>query len=127
MPPLAHSARKKRDIPAQEYADHIRAVCQLSAAKAANVARYSGKFGGALRSAVGHAAMWHDLGKLELANQAVLASSSRNPLPVNHCDAGVAQLVRETTATGNPARLLAAFLVYAHHIGLPNFQEQSAR
>src|SRR5438477_12860232 len=94
MPPLAHSGRPKDDIPAQEYADHIRAVFVLAQNRAAKAARFSSRFEGVLRSSVQHASLWHDLGKLEPANQEVLGSDSGARLPINHCDAGVAQLPR---------------------------------
>jgi len=120
MPPYAHSARPKRGIPTQEYADHIRAVFREAGERARRAAKYSTRFGAILESAVEHAGLWHDLGKLDPANQAVLGSVSRDRLPINHCDAGVAQLMREAEATGSLSRLLAAVMVFAHHIGLPN-------
>lgn len=126
MPPFAHSARPKKGIPTQEYAAHIGAVLGGASDRARRAARYSPRFGPILESAVGHAGLWHDLGKLDPANQAVLGSASRDRLPVKHCDAGVAHLLREATETGNSARLVAAILVFAHHIGLPSYplQEQ---
>src|SRR5438128_1991306 len=117
MPLLAHSARPEDGIPVQLYSEHVQAVYYGAAERAGRAAAYSPRFGTVLRAAVEHAAVWHDLGKLESANQAVLASSSRNPLPLNHCDAGVARLLQE--AANNPARAVAAVLVYAHHVGLP--------
>jgi CRISPR-associated endonuclease/helicase Cas3 len=127
MPPLAHSARPDRSIPAQEYAEHIRAVFVGAGNRAHRASLHSARFGAILESAVEHAGLWHDLGKLDPANQRVLGAVSREKLPINHCDAGVAQLLREVETSGNPARLIAAFLVYAHHIGLPSFAEQEAR
>jgi hypothetical protein len=72
-----------------------------------------------LRYAVRLAAEFHDLGKLDEANQAVLASGSRGALPLNHADAGVAHLLG--SSVGNP---LAGSLAFAHHAGLPDFADQ---
>src|SRR5437867_457473 len=102
MPLLAHSARPERGIPVQRYTEHIQAVFQGAAERVARVAGYSATFGAFLRSTVENASLWHDLGKLEAENQTVLASVSRRPLPLNHCDAGVAHLL--TLANGNAAK-----------------------
>ncbi len=120
MEPLAHSARPQRGIPVQLYADHVRGVVELACAGAREAAVYSVGEANRLVEAVRLAAEFHDLGKLEAANQAVLMSGSqRNTLPVNHVDAGVAHLFDPSINN-----LLAATLVYAHHIGLPDFPDQ---
>ncbi len=117
---LAHSARPKLGIPAQSYAEHIFNVMLRASENAENAAMYCDEYGERLVQAVRLAAEFHDLGKLDEANQEVLASVSiREALPMNHVDAGVAHVFQS-----NVNSLLAATLVYAHHIGLPDFQDQ---
>jgi CRISPR-associated endonuclease/helicase Cas3 len=114
--PLAHSARPVRvpPVPAQPYAEHVLGVGALAVRRAEAAARYT-PYRAALVAAVRPAAEYHDLGKLDPANQAVLACSSRDPLPIAHEDAGVAHLLarRELAAS------MSALLVHAHHRGLP--------
>ena len=62
-------------------------------------------------------AFFHDLGKLDGGNQAVLMSSAKEKLPVNHVDAGTSHLLKL-------GRLESSVLAFSHHIGLPNFHEQ---
>jgi len=120
---LAHSARRSRGIPAQGYSDHVRRVVDLATENAKELARYSPVLGERLVEAVRQAGEYHDLGKLDLANQAVLRSGSgKIPLPINHVDAGAAYLLRQSYN-----HLLAASLIYSHHAGLPDFIEQSNR
>jgi CRISPR-associated endonuclease/helicase Cas3 len=70
-----------------------------------------------LLDAIDAAAAFHDLGKLDIENQAVLAGGRGAPLPWDHVDAGVAHL----SAAKN---LMAAWLVRAHHApGLPSRAE----
>ncbi|MDL2269371.1 CRISPR-associated endonuclease Cas3'' [Desulfosarcina sp. OttesenSCG-928-A07] len=60
---------------------------------------------------------YHDLGKLDDANQNVLKGIEQAAhLPLSHADAGVAFLMQQEA-------LLAALLVYAHHAGLPDYVE----
>ncbi|MCR9209221.1 MAG: CRISPR-associated protein [bacterium] len=69
--------------------------------------------------AVGDAGVFHDLGKLDERNQAVLASpaKSKKGLPIDHIDAGVLHL-------WNQGSIWAAILVSAHHSpGLPDLNE----
>ncbi|MEI7450422.1 MAG: DEAD/DEAH box helicase [Desulfomonile sp.] len=123
MEPLAHSARPDLGIPAQPYTDHVRGVVELAFRNAIESSIFwlgdVDKFVETVRVA----AVFHDLGKLEPANQTVMMSDSHTgSLPVNHVDAGVAHLLD----LGNTYRL-AAPLVYAHHIGLPDFPDQWVR
>jgi CRISPR-associated endonuclease/helicase Cas3 len=76
-----------------------------------------------MQAAVRLAAEFHDLGKLDDQNQRVLASG-RGHLPLNHVDAGVAQIY---CGMINAVRQMAAILIYAHHLGLPALVEESAR
>lgn len=120
MEPLAHSARTKPAIPAQLYAEHVSNVIERASKNAENAAKYCSAYGEQLFHSVRLAAKFHDLGKLNETNQKVLTSgSSREALPVNHVDAGVASIFQPPINN-----LLAATLIYAHHIGLPDFQDQ---
>jgi CRISPR-associated endonuclease/helicase Cas3 len=119
---LAHSADKKRNIPEQSYADHIHSVVSISGKAAENAAQYAVSNGNMLKNVVRLAAQYHDLGKLDDENQKVLAglAKSRN-LPVQHTDAGTAFLLNKIGSA--PAAVLAR----SHHIGLPDFIEESNR
>jgi len=120
METLAHSPRPRRGIAAQSYADHVHGVMELACENARTAAHHWRGDREKFVESVRISAEFHDLGKLEPANQAVLARDfRREALPVNHVDAGVANLF--SPAINN---LLAATLVYAHHIGLPDFPDQ---
>src|SRR3954447_14427934 len=111
MPWLAHSGRTGTGIPAQTYADHVRAVVRLARESGAAVGRWQQD--PEFLSALGVSAAWHDLGKLDPKNQTVLRSKPRERLAVQHEYAGVRHLREQGQGT-------AATLVYAHHGGLPN-------
>lgn len=106
---LAHSP--KADIPAQLYAEHILNVRRDAADYAGRATRFFTGDGAHFVTTVDAAATYHDLGKLDDANQKVLGRKSRAPLPVRHEDAGTAELLRLS-------RREAAVLVAAHHAGL---------
>lgn len=116
VPVLAHSARDGR--PPQTYAEHVGNVIGHpvfgATVSAAEVARYRPRDGQAFIQTVGLAAEYHDLGKLDERNQAVLARSSKEGLPVNHVDAGVCHLLAQR------ATRWAALLVYGHHAYRPH-------
>ncbi len=117
VPALAHSARDGR--PPQTYAEHVGNVTGHPASgatvNAARAAAYRPRDGQAFIQTVGLAAEYHDLGKLDARNQAVLARSSKEGLPVNHVDAGVCHLLAEK------ATRWAALLVYGHHAYKPHY------
>ena len=123
--PLAHSAQG--GSPVQTYAAHVASVTGVTWRawrNAEQAGRYSTKFGTKLLRAVRLAGEFHDLGKLDPANQRVLAKpGSRESLPVKHWDAGVSALLRDEELR-DP---LAALLIFAHHKGLPNFEAERIR
>lgn len=120
MEPLAHSARPERNIPAQSYADHVGNVVRFATGNATRAGAYLRGSGERLIETVRLAAEFHDLGKLDIANQAVLHDgASRRPLPINHVDAGAAALL--DPACGNAS---SALLVNAHHVGLPDIPDE---
>ncbi|MCA9194239.1 MAG: CRISPR-associated endonuclease Cas3'' [Planctomycetales bacterium] len=112
---FAHSAKPDVGISAQPYSVHIRNVHD----RAFQNARAAGAlaFADLYQDVVRLAAEFHDLGKLDPANQAVLNGSakSKRSLPINHVDAGTAHLWCQNT----PISQMAAMLVYAHHTRLP--------
>lgn len=105
--------------PNQPYPEHFINVLESAAGFWAEASRYWRGKGNTdlLAGIVRSAAAFHDLGKLDEANQKVL--SGKNPhahLPIPHQDAGVAHLFAQN-------EILSALLVYAHHIGLPDLAE----
>jgi len=106
---LAHSPRRGR--PAQTYAEHIgNVVCRARANAEAAASYYIGARDQFVNEAV-VAATYHDLGKLDEENQRVLGVESRQPLPIRHEDAGVAELI-------HLKRRESVILAQAHHQGL---------
>ena len=118
---LAHS--KKGDISAQSYQAHVCNVYEMAFGNAANAGAYS-KYCALMKDAVAFAALYHDLGKLAPENQKVLKVRSRESLPVNHVDAGVAAL---QSGGFSLAENLAALFVYSHHIGLQSLPDENAK
>lgn len=117
---LAHSA--KGGYPAQTYADHVvRAV--ETARRIAIEASHALPQPEPFVETVSLATEFHDMGKLDDDNQAVLASPTGNPLPRDHVDAGVRHLFR----LGTPTSSYAGMLAYAHHRGLSDLPSQKSR
>lgn len=115
---LAHSARPDRGIPVQEYREHVIETRRRAQENAAKAGRYAPKYVRLLEVVASLAGEFHDMGKLDETNQAVLnGSASAKKLPVQHVDAGVAHLL----SLGKQWHQLAAFVSYAHHIGLQSF------
>ena len=124
--PLAHSPRPSRGILAQSYVKHVSDVVREAVKRASDAARSSSTWGDLLVAIVRLASEYHDLGKLDPENQAVLRKVSRQPLPIKHEDAGAAHfLSSEEDLT--VARRLAAMLIFSHHCGLPSLLEREAR
>lgn len=118
---FAHSP--KDGYPAQTYAQHINGVLERTRRHASDAARYSLADGALLLNTAEIAAVYHDLGKLDEENQLILSGQkTAKRLPLNHADAGAAFLLDDTHTA-----LLAAVSVAAHHIGLPDFYEESIR
>jgi len=117
---LAHSA--KADRPAQTYGDHVlRAMDRAReiASSASQGLPHAAGFSECVRLAT----EFHDMGKLDDDNQAVLASPSGKPLPREHVDAGTKHLF----GLGTPTACFAGMLAYSHHRGLPDVVEQKGR
>lgn len=94
---------------------------------AERVAKYAPKFGDVLRDAVALAAEYHDLGKLDDENQAVLESDSKTALPLAHWDAGSAHLLCQAKQDQQELTFpVSAALILAHHEGLVNLRDEMA-
>lgn len=116
----AHS--KKQDRPAQLYSDHIQGVVCKAGTNVKDLLRFClTKNREIYKDIIKQAAFYHDLGKLNKANQAVLKGEKKKKnLPVEHRDAGVTHLL------GSKKETPGATLVYAHHWpGLPNLPSAS--
>lgn len=112
---LAHSARLDRGIPVQEYREHVIETRRRAQENAAKAGHYTPKYARLLEAVAALAGEFHDMGKLDDENQAVLNGRvSAKKLPVQHVDAGVAHLLSK----GTLEHQYAAFVSYAHHIGL---------
>ena len=111
----AHSP--KDDIPAQTYLSHINGVCTRVKDNARDICRYAKYDGALLSQIVEKVAVFHDLGKLDKENQAILSGKKQGKhLPQNHADAGTAYFLDEEHFSA-----FAAAVVQAHHKGFPNF------
>jgi CRISPR-associated endonuclease/helicase Cas3 len=115
---LAHSS--KYGIPEQTYKMHISNVMNTAVRHATNAAKYYNGDRIAFIDSIKASALYHDLGKLDNANQEVLRRVSLNPLPIAHEDAGVVMLDK----LGHKE---AAVLVYGHHEGLFSTKDELAK
>lgn len=120
--PLAHSAKPDKGIPPQTYAKHIAGVMERVNENISAMTLYFSGDVQALQETVKRAALLHDLGKLDEANQAVLKKGGKKHLPLNHVDAGTAYLSK-----GKEKEFEAAFFVYGHHIGLQSVPYETGR
>lgn len=114
---LAHSA--KENLAPQTYAEHIEGVCRRAVQYAKEAASFAPKCSSRLCVTARRSAIWHDLGKLDDRNQAVLQGRTerKQRLPINHVDAGSALLMLRDNC-------YSALVVYSHHRGLPNMEEE---
>ena len=118
---LAHS--KKGDVPPQPYEKHVACVTGLAGKYAREAQQYGRADGDLLLNTTEAAATYHDLGKLDDANQTVLSNEkTAASLPINHTDAGTAFLLSDKNNA-----LLSAVAIRSHHIGLPDFTAESTR
>jgi CRISPR-associated endonuclease/helicase Cas3 len=116
--PLAHSARD--GAPQQSYRDHVGNVCRYSALFATDAAAFAPRWREPFVAAVERAAAYHDLGKLDELFQEILRHNRKNKCRYNHVEAGTAHLLRLK-------QFEAAFIAYAHHIGLQSFPKEKAK
>jgi CRISPR-associated endonuclease Cas3-HD len=113
----AHSPDKKKAADAQSYESHIRGVIGRAEVAAMELCKYARLDGELLLKAVKQAAEFHDLGKLDEANQKVLSGEKKaKGLPRQHTDAGTAIFLDEKNLS-----LVCAAIIQAHHIGYSDF------
>jgi len=119
---LARSADPEKGQPTQSYARHVFGV-RAYAERCIHplVPLLPPVVLNELRSALFPAAEFHDLGKLDDENQAVLRGDRKSKtLPIVHSDAGVVKLLKD-------GRVQAALLVASHHLGLLNLVAEMNR
>lgn len=119
---FAHSV--KHGCPSQSYCEHIRQTEELALYFGSEMKLYCRRDAAQIENILRLLAVYHDLGKLDEKNQAVLheEEGKRGHLPVNHADAGAAFLKQ----MGQDA-LCSLMLVYAHHRGLPDSISEAKR
>jgi CRISPR-associated endonuclease Cas3-HD len=113
---FAHSP--KQGIPAQEYQEHIGEVKRYAVSRAEKLCKHIASVADRdlFIQTISAAAEFHDLGKLDEANQEVLSGKKKSQkLPLNHVDAGVAYFL--------PQNPLVAALIQAHHRGYVDFTD----
>lgn len=121
---LAHSARPDQGIPVQIYGEHITETRRLANNNADATGKYCPKYSVLLKAVSALAGEYHDFGKLDDENQAVLSGAQpAKRLPVQHVDAGVVHLLQ----TDKQCNKLAAFVCYSHHIGLQSLPKEKAK
>ena len=113
--PLAHSAHD--GAPEQTYCEHVGNVWRDAMLFAGEAAAFSPKWREAFLAVVDSASAYHDLGKLDEVFQDVLRHNRRTNRGFKHWDAGSAHLLCQKSGE-------AAAIVFAHHIGLPNYKHQ---
>ena len=115
---FAHSP--KNGFPAQSYAAHVQEVVALAQMYARDISPYNQYDGNILMALSEAAASWHDLGKLDAENQAVLSGQIKaKHLPKKHWDAGAALL--------NEHNPFVAAAIYSHHTGYGDLSVESNR
>lgn len=114
---LAHSARF--GCSEQTYKEHVSEVVRRACEFASKIVPYT-PFGELFLSTVRAAAEYHDLGKVDEANQKVLLGKKRESLPVDHWDAGTAHLLEKKS-------IPSALCVFSHHVGLPSIKNEKSK
>ncbi len=120
--PLAHSAPDGASDP-QTYGEHAINVRTLGLDYASVIKTYASTRSGwdVWQKPISVACEWHDLGKLDPANQAALCKGRGTRLEYDHIDAGVAYALSKKDEA-------AAWLIRAHHRpGLPSEVTESTR
>jgi CRISPR-associated protein Cas4 len=119
----AHSADAKRGAGVQAYETHIANVLRRAKSAAENAACFTAQDADVFLRTVSNAALFHDLGKLDPKNQAVLCGQAqKKKLPVQHTDAGTAYLL-----DNEHCALWSAVSVQSHHIGFPDFIDEQKK
>jgi len=118
---MIYYARSAKDgCPAQEYTAHVNGVRSLVHKYLLELEPYSVRDKTLLSRTLEMASVYHDMGKLNKDNQAVLSGREvSKSLPHHHADAGAAYFLddRHFSAT-------TAAVIQAHHIGFLDFSEE---
>ena len=117
---LAHSEGKNPPVPAQTYQKHVSEVSRRTKENAGSLLKYYKGDSEYFTQAVRAAAIYHDLGKLDDDNQIVLSKGGGKGLPINHVDAGTANLLQKDLVE-------SALLIYSHHKGLQSIPNECAK
>jgi CRISPR-associated endonuclease/helicase Cas3 len=116
--PLAHSPPPGTDA-GDPYERHVKAVRAGACERARAMLHHATDPPRDVVDAIETAATFHDLGKLDSANQAVLKRCRGGGLPWDHIDAGVAHLMGDSVQDS-----MSAWLIRAHHApGLPEYAQ----
>jgi CRISPR-associated endonuclease Cas3-HD len=119
----AHSPDPKKGVDLQLYEAHINGVLNRAEAAAQEVCKYAKHNTELFLQTVKAAAIFHDLGKLDKANQKILTGEkSAQKLAINHVDAGAAHFLTEK----NFCSLVAA-VIHSHHRGYPDFIDEQKK
>lgn len=120
---IAHSAMEENGkiIPVQSYENHVKGVYGGANRNLERIKKYTySPWFPVIKKSVLLAAIYHDLGKLDKQPQNVLHGLNSSKM-LNHVDAGVAYLLSRYNKDQDITFLIAAYLVLAHHVGLPNY------
>jgi CRISPR-associated endonuclease Cas3-HD len=115
----AHSPDK--DIGPQSYEGHIGGVLRRAEKAAEELCKYARYDGEVILPAMKQAAEFHDLGKLDKANQEILSGKKKaKKLPIPHADAGAAYFLNRSDRFFVPA-----MVIQAHHGGYNDFTHEA--
>jgi len=117
---LAHSARSMPPVPPQTYFKHVSEVVKRTKENLDHLLSHYKGDANFFNETVRAAAIFHDLGKLDDENQKVLSQGGGKCLPINHVDAGTADLLENDLVE-------SALIAYSHHIGLQSIPEEQAK
>lgn len=117
---LAHSEGKNPPVPPQTYFKHISEVLKRALENVDRISPYYKSNLNFFCDAVRAAAIYHDLGKLDDDNQKVLSKGGGKGLPINHVDAGTANLLDNDLVE-------SALLIYSHHRGIQSIPAEQAK
>ncbi|MFP3041152.1 CRISPR-associated endonuclease Cas3'' [Treponema primitia] len=119
----AHSPDKKKGIGAQSYEGHICGVMKRAEKAAERLCKYAHNDRELFFGALKQAAEFHDLGKLDKANQEILSGEKKaQGLPIPHADAGAAYFLNRTNRL-----LFPAMIIQAHHSGYNDLSEEKIK
>ena len=118
---LARSKGRTHDV--QKYTDHVFGTTKFVESFVTELIPYVTHLSMSdFHNSLINAALFHDLGKLDILNQNVLKGTTKGGLPVLHDDAGAAYWLNNETPS-----FMIAVLIYCHHKGLVNFTDEISK